>query len=237
MDDFQDAFDFDWPSRQSQRSRASVTNYGTNASPLPQSTAPSPIPNETPGAFSQQCHPFGTKLTFMEEEKWDPDKTYDENPPTCIRYLCRWKVMKNGRAFAKDEAADVVVAPECYWRRVLQTEREQVLKKKFPQNRSVLPDEATVVVSVTGRSQRPFTKKFKESEIDWAIVEKHLLARVHYLEKGRELQVFVSYNYETAPQPTGRSARRGDKRGRTSATTRMLSEMDQLLDEEHQASG
>lgn len=38
------------------------------------------------------------------------------------------------------------------------------------------PDEATVVVSVIERSQRAFTKKFKETEIDWAFAEKYLLA-------------------------------------------------------------
>ena len=41
-------------------------------------------------------------------------KTYDEERPTYIRYLFQWKVMKDGRAFAKDEAADLVVSPECY---------------------------------------------------------------------------------------------------------------------------
>lgn len=59
--------------------------------------------------------------------------------------------MKNGRGMAKDETADVMVAPACYWRLVLQAEREQVLKKKFPPSRSVCPDEATVMVSVSGR--------------------------------------------------------------------------------------
>jgi hypothetical protein len=84
--------------------------------------------------------------------------------------------MKNGRAFAKDETADVVVSPECYWRRVIQAEREEALKKKFPRNRSLCPDEAIVVVSVTEPRKRPFTKKFKKTEINWAIVEKYLFA-------------------------------------------------------------
>jgi hypothetical protein len=235
MADIQNTFDFDWPS--SQHSRASVRGDQTDAYPLPPSVAPSPTPSQTPGAFSQQFHPFGAQLTFMEKDNWDPDKTYDENPPTCIRYLIQWKVMKNGRALAKDEATDVVVSPECFWRRVLRVEREQVLKKKFPTKRGACPDEATVVVSVTERSKRPFTKKFKETEIDWTIVEKYLLAWTPYFEKGKELRVTVSYNFETGPQSTGRSAKRADKRGRTSATTRMFTEMDQLLEDEQQASG
>jgi hypothetical protein len=169
----------------------------------------------------------------MQEADWDPEKSYDEGRPTCIRYLFQWRVLRNERTVAKDEAADVVVAPECYWRRVLKAERERVLKKKIPHPRSVFPDEATVVVSVIGRSPRPFTKKFKEREIDWTIVKNKLLAWTQYFEKGRELRVFVSYNYETPPQPTGRSARDGDKRGRRSATTRMLGEMDQFVNEEY----
>jgi hypothetical protein len=207
MDDFQDAFDFDWPSQRSQRSRGTVTSYGTNASPLPPSSAPSPRPTDTPGSFSQQCHPFGTTLTFMQEADWDPEKTYDEERPTCIRYLFQWRVLRNERTVVKDEAADVVVAPECYWRRVLKAERERVLKKKIPHPRSVFPDEATVVVSVTGRSPRPLTKKFKEREIDWAIVKNKLLAWTQYFEKGGNFG--CSSHTTMKPPPSRLVARRG----------------------------
>lgn len=173
----------------------------------------------------------------MEEENWDPEKTYDQNPPAYIRYWLQWKVMKNGRTYAKDEKPDVVVSPECYWRKVIEAERKEVIEKKFPGYSSSCPDESIVVVSVTEPRKQPFTKKFKKREVEWRIVEKYLRSWTQYFERGRELRVVVSYNYEISPQSATRSAGQAGKRGRTSATTRMLGEMSQFLGEEQRISG
>jgi hypothetical protein len=63
-----------------------------------------------------------------------------------------------GKAVSKDTEPDVVLAPGCYWRLVLQTRLEELLRSKFPGNRRVRLDDNSVVVSVTERSQRDLTK-------------------------------------------------------------------------------
>ena len=82
-----------------------------------------------------------------------------------------------------------------------------------------------MVVSVTERSQRDLTKRFDETEIDWAIVEKQLVAWEQYFRKGKKLRIGISFNYvETAPQSASGSSKKGDKRGPMSTTQRMLAE-------------
>lgn len=102
MDD--DPFNFKWPSQGSQQSRGNPQQlWHERRPPSPSPSAPGPGSNETPGTFSHQCHPFGTRFTCMKEFVWDSEQRYDEDHPTYIRYLFQWKVMKNGRGVAKGE--------------------------------------------------------------------------------------------------------------------------------------
>jgi hypothetical protein len=97
----------------------------------------------------------------LEEEEWDPDETYDSDHPHCPRYSIEWKVTLNGKAISKDTEPEVLLAPGCYWRLVLQAQLKELLQKKFPRSRGVQSEDTTVVVSVTDRSQRDLVKRFK----------------------------------------------------------------------------
>jgi hypothetical protein len=88
------------------------------------------------------------------------------------------------------------------------------------------------------RSQRDLTKRFDETEIDWAIIEKQLVAWKQYFRKGKKLRIDISFHYaETGRQSVGSSLKKSDKRGPVSTTQRMLAERESQLDAEEQSSG
>ena len=74
--------------------------------------------------------------------------------------------MKNDRVFIKNKIINIIISPKYYWRRVIQAEREETLKKKFFKNRNLYLNKATVIISVTEPRKRSFTKKFKKSKIN-----------------------------------------------------------------------
>jgi hypothetical protein len=78
-----------------------------------------------------------------------------------------------------------------------------------------------MVVSVTERSERDLTKRFDETEIGWTVIERQLVAWRELFHAGKELRVYLSFNYlETGQQPATRS-RKEDKRSFTSADADM----------------
>lgn len=236
--DLDNLFQFqEWASQRSTQFSENATSVGRAASPLPESIAPGVTPNDTPRALSQCHNPSQSRLTFLQEAEWDPDQAYDSDFPNCLRYSIEWKVTLNGKAISKDTEPEVLLAPGCYWRIVLQARLEELLQNKFPGNRSVRSDDTTVVVSVTERSQRDLIKRFNQTKIDWAIVEKQLCTWGQYFQKGKKLRVNLSFNYMEATRPASRATRRGDKRGSTSATGLMLAQRDQQLNAEEGVSG
>jgi hypothetical protein len=107
-----DLFNFqEWASQRSSQLPGTVTGSGIDASPLPESVAPSTTPNETPRASSQRHCPEQAKLTFIQEAEWDPEQTYDGDPLSYLRYSIEWKVTLKGKAVSKDTEPDVVLAP------------------------------------------------------------------------------------------------------------------------------
>jgi hypothetical protein len=108
-----------------------------------------------------------------------------------------------------------VLAPASYWRLVLQPKLEKLLRRKTSQNKCVRSDDTNVVVSVADRSQRDLTKRFEDTDIDWSIVERQLVAWGELFRSGKKLRVDLSFNYvETGPQSTRSSSRKGDKNRR-----------------------
>ena len=88
------------------------------------------------------------------------------------------------------------------------------------------------------RSQRDLTKRSDETEIDWAIIEKQLVAWKQYFWKGKKLRIDISFHCaETGRRSVGSSLKKSDKRGPVSTTQRMLAERESQLDAEEQSSG
>jgi hypothetical protein len=41
------------------------------------------------------ARPHVGKLELLNLDEWDENETYDEDPPTCLRYSIEWKVTLN----------------------------------------------------------------------------------------------------------------------------------------------
>lgn len=205
------------------------------ASELPSLPEGRERPNATPHALSQYPPSSSERLSFLEEKDWDPHKKYDADR---FHYLIEWKARLNRKAFANQSEPNVVASLDSYWRLVLEDRLEQVVHRNYPENRRVCLSHTTVVVSVTERLVRPITKEFDEGEMDWASTDDQLIDWSPYFQRGKTLRVNLSFNYvEDTPQSASRAARRGEKRGRTSASNRMRAERVRQLEAEREATG
>ena len=95
-----------------------------------------------------------------------------------------------------------------------------------------------MAVSVTGRAERPLTKRFDELNIDWSVVERKLLAWSELFRKGKQLRVDICIRYaESDSSTTMNSQRTKTKRAKMSATEHMLGERAAQLDAEQATTG
>lgn len=203
--------------------------YGAGTPPVSVPVEPhgSPDAEETPNVVQEQQQT--KKLALIQQVDWDEEKTYDEDPPSCIHYSIEWKVTVNNKVFSKDTEQNLVLAPAVFWELVLQPKLEKLLRRKVPHNRCVRPDDTNIVVSVTERSERDLTKRFDDTDTDWSIVEKQLVHWGERFRAGKKLRVDITFGYiETGPEPSGSSKKIG-KRGRSSATQQMLAERADFL--------
>jgi hypothetical protein len=88
-----------------------------------------------------------------------------------------------------------------------------------------------MVVSVNDRKQRDLKKRFNSLDIDWAAVEKQLLAWGKLYTRGKELRPMIVFHYIEDDLP------RNEKRGKSSVTKKMLNERDAQVDAEEYVSG
>ncbi|KAI9778682.1 MAG: hypothetical protein M1839_007913 [Geoglossum umbratile] len=206
-------------------------------------TFPDEVANETTDesldkdtCSQQRTEPRSAKLKLLDINEWDEEKTYNEDPPSCIHYSIEWKLTLNNKLITKDTKQDLVLAPTFYWLRFLQPKLEKLLRKKLP-NKRVTADDTNAVVSVTERSERDLTKRFDDTDINWSVIEKQLVAWGELFRAGKKLRVDLSFNYLETGQPPPTSSRRGDKRGISSTTQQMLTERATQLDAEEESSG
>ncbi|KIW22004.1 uncharacterized protein PV07_12589 [Cladophialophora immunda] len=238
--DLDEVFRLQWLSQGTSQGHSQLPGTVTTYA---EATTPTPVPDVVPRSrahetaqASSQCPPAHREnLSFLEEEDWDPDKPYNGDR---FHYLIEWKVRLNGKAVANQSEPNVVVSLDCYWRLVLQDRLEQVVRRRFAKNRRLRHEHTAVVVSVTERSQRDLSKEYEGTEIDWAVANNQLLDWSPHFQKGKKLRVNLSFNFvEQNAQSASRSARRGDKRGRKSASSGMLADRDREIAAEQDATG
>jgi hypothetical protein len=146
----------------------------------------------------------------------------------------------NNREVSKDTEQDLVLALSSYWGLFLKPNLDKVvMRKMLAKNRTIKPEDTKVELVVTERSERNVTKRFDDTNIDWVVIERQLVQWGDLFHAGKKLRVNISfnYNYVESGQPSAISSRKGDKRGLSSTTQRMLAEGTEQRNAEEESSG
>ena len=93
----------------------------------------------------------------------------------------------------------MVLEPSAYWEHFLEAKLNNALLRK---KRNLLSEDTTVVVSVTKHSER-LMKRFDDTSVDWAVIQKQLLAWGELFRVGKKLKLItLSFNYVDASSST-----------------------------------
>lgn len=209
--------------------------------PTRSSAAPSPQIAMDPGVLDLhddtrtdgvQSQP--AKLRLLQLEEWEDDRHYNENPPSSIHYTLEWKLThsgknkKNKKLVSRNTEQDVVLAPAAYWAHILRSKLRQSLKKKVAQEGKPRAEDTVAVVHVNDRTQRDLVKQCDGSEVDWTSIEAQLVAWGDFFRNGKKLTVNLTFHYaDHSHIASGAPASNRGKRGRLSATQRMLTQLDE----------
>ncbi|KGO69517.1 hypothetical protein PITC_014070 [Penicillium italicum] len=175
-------------------------NFGRTPSNL---YSPSPAPN----CDMDQLQP--SHLEFLSLAEWQEGGEYDELPPRYICYTIAWKLTLNRK---RD-----------YWGKILQAKVEDMLQAKKKRHQRVRSEGTAVTVKVDERSQKNLENFYNSTDINWTQVEKQLRKWSNLLRIGRKVTIEIAFTYRE--QDDGHYVlRRVEKRGRVSATSRMLAE-------------
>jgi hypothetical protein len=82
-----------------------------------------------------------------------------------------------------DTEQDLVLEPAAYWEHFLEAKLNNALLRK---KRPLSSEYTTVVVSVTKHSER-LMKRFDDTSVDWAVIQKQLLAWGELFRVGKKL--------------------------------------------------
>jgi hypothetical protein len=143
-------------------------------------------------------------------------------------------VTLNKRTISNDIEEDVVLELASFWRLFLEDKLNDVLNAE---NKPVKSKDTNVVVSVTDRKERNYTKRYDDTSIDWAAIERKLVGWGKQFRASKRLRLNISFNYIEASQSTAISSVRVERRGRLSRTERMLAGRAMQLRIEEEASG
>lgn len=203
-------------------------NFGSSPTPS-YSLSPSPHRTLQPRQADQ--------LRFLPLAEWEEGGEYEEQPPRYICYTIAWKLILNRKTVGKVTEEDLVVAPSDYWVESLSAGVEEMLQTKKKRQQRVRSEGTAIAVSVNDRSQADLEKFYRSTNINWAPVEKQLRKWSNLLRIGKRLRVVIAFNYRQDDDDHVPAPRRVEKRGRVSATTRMLAERDAHIDVEEESTG
>jgi hypothetical protein len=192
------------------------TNDKAHPHALHNSTEPTATQQNPPSEGRDQSQE--ETLGLLQLSEWDQDKSYGDDPSRYIRYTMLWKVTRNGKRFARDTLSDLALTPSAQWSRFTEPEIQTILQEQS-RNKKMIPQDTDVVVSVTKRGQPSFQRRFKETNIDWSVIEEQLLKWEQWFRAGKQLRVEVSLNFVDNPSDSGTSSKKGKM---NSATQRQL---------------
>ena len=193
-------------------------------------------PSPAPDCATDQPQP--DHLNFLPLAEWQEGGEYDEMPPRYICYTIAWKLILNRKTVGKVTEEDLVIAPSEYWGKSLQANVENMLQTKKKRYQRVRSEGTAVTVKVDERSQKKLEKFCNSTNIDWAPVEKQLRKWSNLLRIGRKVTIELAFTYrEDDDAHSMPSSRRVEKRGRVSATSRMLAEREAHIVAEEEATG
>ncbi|KAJ5471943.1 hypothetical protein N7539_008512 [Penicillium diatomitis] len=187
--------------------------------------------------IERTIRPSPNSLRFIQLSEWEEGRAYQEDPPTCIHYRIEWRVTINNREVSQDTEEDLTLAPSSFWQLSLEKKLEKVLRRKTSRHRRVTADNTIITVLTSDRTKRKLTKRFDDTDIIWTAIEKQLVMWSDVLFQGKELTLKISFNYIDDRHSSPTSSRKGEKRGKSSVTKRMLNERDAQLNTEENTSG
>ncbi|KAL4918747.1 hypothetical protein BDW62DRAFT_217518 [Aspergillus aurantiobrunneus] len=156
------------------------------------------------------------RLRFLPLAEWERGGEYDQQPPRYVCYTVKWKLLLNNKPVGNVTEKDLVVAPSQYWKKYLQADLDNMVQTKRKPNQRVQPESTTIKVEVNDRKQCPLEQFDNGTKIKWT-----------------PLTVSIAFSYrqdDNGSSPT----KKGDKRGRVSATNLMLAERDAYIAEEEE---
>lgn len=225
----------EWRVQRDHSAASQFSDFGPNrslAASSPQIARDPVVPPPRRDAGTEGVHAMPTRLRLLQLAEWENDRQYDEDPPSSIHYTIEWKVThseknkKNRKLLFRDTEQDVVLAPAAYWTQVLQPKLRQSLKKKTPQSKPRAED-TVAVVHVNDRSERDLIKQFDGLKVDWRSIEVQLVAWGELFLDGKKLRVNLTFHVADHGLGDSGSSSSSGKRGRRSATQRMLTQLDE----------
>jgi hypothetical protein len=169
--------------------------------------------------------------------EWEEGGEYDEQPPRYICYAIAWKLILNRKTVGRVTEGDLVIAPSDYWGQTLKADLEEMLQTKKKRHQRVRSEGTAITVSVNDRSQRNLEKFYNSANINWKPMEKQLHKWSSLLRIGKKITIEIASNYRCDDDGHSMPSRRVGKRGRVSATSRMLAEREAHIDAEEETTG
>ncbi|KAL4744306.1 hypothetical protein BDW72DRAFT_209112 [Aspergillus terricola var. indicus] len=171
------------------------------------------------------------RLGFLPLAEWERGAEYDQQPPRYVCYTVKWKLLLNSKPVGNVTEKDLVVAPSQYWEKYLQADLDNMVQTKRKPDQRVRPESTTIKVEVNDRKQCPLEQFDNGTQIKWTPVEKQLCKWSNMLRIAKKLTVSIAFSYRQDDNGSSRT-KKGDKRGRVSATNIMLAERDAYIAEE-----